>query len=517
MNLAFTARRTVALGVTVMEAATAPSHGYTYDWISKSLRLAAFCGMAIALVRAPARAQVSAIFHLAPDGCSMAHCNPVLNNAIQIIPPLTSVTQIAHDALPSGSLTALGASSNGRTVAAVYSGDTPPYLKVYNGATDSFSLKWSSSTLDGLAFSCTPMMGTDGGVISCDDTQIIRWDQSGNVLWATCYYGGTPPSGPAGGGGGSCTCPDGVSLPPCGSANPSRAYTHPSSPVQLADGTIVIAGFGTSGHKAPLFQFNSSSGKIMAGPTYLNASKTDSYVTTNALCAVGTRIFDITQWSADASLGRMYAIDVADGKFTPAWTADIQGPSNASPLCTNGNVYTDGVAANPVLGALHGWQQSDGKPVYACLSSSTCPPLPAIAKSNFALDPRGGYWTYAASYLIHKLERRSTVDGHILQAIDTNIVPGETCDTSPASAMSMTSDGAGHSILITEIQAAPSCDGNAYIVAIDVNTGTLKWSWLMPAGAGDTRAQFPVVVNAVGLPRVAFTTDLSGVYLIGAR
>lgn len=360
-----------------------------------------------------------------------------------------------------------------------------------------------------------PMVGSDGGIIGCDNTQMVRWDPSGNVLLDTCFYGGSAPA---------CKCPEGVSSPPC------RGGNFPNSPVQIANGSIVLAFNGYPGYKGGLININSDTGAIIGSMAYLNPIGNGSYTTTNTLCVSGNRVFDITNLSSDVTKGRMYGIDVGGTPtFSVAWAHDVKGPSGASPLCTDGGVYTDAVdPSDTTKGAIYGWDQTTGNQLFACLTAggSGCPAPPGAIIANFALDPRGGFWTFSPSPSHPLLYRRSTGSGGgaILQTIDpSHVIAGESAPTYPFSAVSMSTDGEGHNILITGLRANAG-QGGSFVVAFEAETGALLWSFQIQADSmnGWAWGQFPIATNSSnGLPRVIFTTSIggtvtnSGIYAVG--
>jgi len=459
----------------------------------------------------------------ASSGCWMAHCDPQLEDASGIAIPLNGFVQIAHDTAPDGSADTLGCSSNNAEFVCTYVA-TPnyagPYLKVYdvNGA-----VLWSSSILDGVVGCGAAMVGADGGVVGCDDTQMVRWDSSGTVLWDTCFYAGAAPA---------CTCPDGVSLPPC---SLSAGQNYPASPIQVANGSIVLTTNGTSGHGGPVFNLNSSTGALIGSPLYLGQSGSDSYITTNTPCVSpaggadgGNRVFIVTQFSANTSLGRMYALTVGASGMTVAWvypsTGDLTGPSGASPLCAAGGVFTDARnSTDNTQGALWGFEQSTGAVIFACDSGPAgtgCPVLPEKAIANFARDPRGGFWDFFAG--AHAYQRRSMSTGNVLQRLDIgSIVPGEPCAMTPTAAVTMSHDAAEDPTLISGVKSDSVCGGGVYVIAVDVVTEALRGYFEIEASVnsaspGIAMGQFPLATTPVGPTRIGFTVSGSGMYVIGS-
>jgi len=465
-------------------------------------------------------------------GCWMSHCDPQLDDATGIALQPGTLAEVYHDTGPGGTASGLGCSGNGSVFACAYVSQVrrsgpfpPPFLKVYDLNGD---VLWSTDILDG-ALGCAPMVGADGGVVSCDDTQIVRWDQDGNVLWDSCFYAGTAPA---------CTCPDGLTLPPC---SVSVGENNATSPVLLANGSIVVATYGTSGHGGRVFNVNSSTGAIISS-LYLDQSGSDSYITTNTPCVSaasgpdgGNRVFIITQYSAAASQGRMYALTVGESAMNVAWvypsSGYFTGPSGASPLCVAeaasgaGGVYTDARnSANPSYGgALWGFNQTTGEVLFACdggTAGTGCTPPATYLQANFAEDPRGGFWEWC----VHcgEFDRRSLANGELLQRAPVQeIVPGELCPQSPNAAVTMSTDTAGNPVLISGLAARASCGGGAYVVAIDAVTGGLLSSFqiepdVRATSPGVTNGQFPLATTG-GQTRIAFPTNHSGMFIIGTE
>lgn len=465
----------------------------------------------------------------APAGCWMAHCNPQLNDASNVpILARGKFTQIAHDTVPQGSLGLLGCSGNQSVFACSYmtvGNYTGPYMKVYD--VDGNVLWTDGGILDGIPGCGAPMVGADGGVIGCDDTQVVRWDPSGNRLWDTCFYSGNAPV---------CTCPDGVTFPPC---SLTAGHNQPTSAVQVANGSIVLATYGNPGHAGPVFNVNSGTGALISS-LYLGHSGNDSFITVNTPCVSaptgpdgGNRVFIITQYSADASRARVYAITVEASRMKVAWVyppaGHFTGPSGASPLCLQsaangaGGVFTDGRnSTNSMQGSIWGLNQSTGALLFACDSGPTgtgCPVLPTHAVANFPLDPRGGFWDY--SVYGDYYERRSTTTGNVVQSLNIrNIIPGEPCALTPVAATTMSKDPLGNPTLIFGLASNSFCGGGIYTAWADAVTGALQGYFQIgpdvnaPA-PGAAHGQFPVVTTPDGKNRIAFSVNNSGMYLIG--
>jgi len=467
----------------------------------------------------------------ASSGCSQAHCDPQLDDAVRLTPPTSLVSQCT-DSVAQGSNAGGGLSSNGYAVAATYAnnaGYAGPFLKVYDASVAGGGpchVLWTSNILDDQAWRAVPLLGSHTAaipdmVIAADDTQIVEFDGSGRVLWDTCWYGGTAPS---------CRCSDRASSPPCGGGN------YPIEPVPLDDGSVnalVVGTHGDAGHPGLVFEVNSATGAIM-GSEYLGLSGGNSNNPNNIPCVNSNTFFMITNYASNASVGVMYAIRVSNGVFNTVWSYNFHGPSGGSPLCLNSlsppGVFSDGTdATNSSHSDLYGWNQISGALLYACLDTggSGCPSIQGSIRTNSAADSRGGYWVVSPN--LGTISRRSpdaSPAGSQIQTIEVQkIIPGEPCNTAPSSDLSMSVAANGDNLMTLALQTLAGCNAGAnsasYIAIMDANTGTLRSYWRLAAdntvAPGLAKGQFPIVLTTAGLPRLAFTSDLGGLVQLGAQ
>jgi len=444
---------------------------------------------------------LAADFVPATAGCWMAHCDNQGTAAIGVIPPLSGITTIFHDTSVNGGVGGdLGCSSNNGVVACSYNISGAANVYEYSAAGN---VVFSSSLLDRQATHCTPMIGEDGGIITCDDTQMVRLDPTGNTLWDTCFYGGTAPA---------CQCSNGSTTRPCPGNN------HPINFVQLSDGSIALVNDGSPGFGGALFQLNSSTGAIIAGPLYLDQSGSDSYTADKTPCVNGTTIFDITSFSSNPALGRMYSVTFnGDGTITTNWSSNITGPSGSSALCLN-NASPPEVIADSGDPGLYGWNQSTGAVIFDCLPSggSGCTAPSGPLQVHMVPDPRGGFWWFTT--VANQLNRYSITTGASLQTIATStLVPGESHPTFPTSDMTMTTDNSGNNVMLVSLQSRAGSGGGSYITALNLNAGTLIWSWTLAANSSTNNdyGQMAVVTGGT-LPFVVVPNATSGVYFIGS-
>ncbi|MCH9682502.1 MAG: PQQ-binding-like beta-propeller repeat protein [Deltaproteobacteria bacterium] len=134
----------------------------------------------------------------APQGCSMAHCDPQMSDQSLMPAPSPDSAVVWKDTEAAGSNFALGCVSNGERVACSFGGNLQPgpYLKVYDGQG---TVLWTSVDADtGLdrlnktAFASAPMIDAQGGVIAVDNNALIRFDDAGHTVWSTPQTGGLP-------------------------------------------------------------------------------------------------------------------------------------------------------------------------------------------------------------------------------------------------------------------------------------------------------------------------------------
>ena len=471
----------------------------------------------------------AANFVQAPSGLSGAHGNTgnSNNDFINLQSPLLNLNSQCRDTAPGlFSGTSLGAASNGTVVGVVYTNSSNAgILRVLDA---NCSLIWQSTSIfDSVINNGAPMLGTDNGAAAVDDTQIVRFDPTGTVLWDTCYYG-SPTSAP------SCYCADGTTLPGAHTGNQCPNNKVADAFSQLGDGSFLVALHSTSG-PAYLMNFNSSTGALL-GREYIDptAGNAQSFISNGKPCINGNTAYIATNRSDSTTLGRMYSITVTSGSFATNWkwpaSSTYTGPSR-SPTCDNsalggqGFVFVNGFDTPSGYATYFGWNQTTGANIFNCLQpgggGSCTSSIPVQLVGNAALDvrtlPTRSLWTSGpgSAYFF----RISEADGSTLQTIASNLIPGDPCTQSnPGSVPSMTTNPVNGDVILISGLNSVACGARpiqAYLVLIDVTTGLLQSYILLPTGTGFLEGQFPTLLNAAtGQYEIAVTSTTATLNLI---
>lgn len=434
---------------------------------------------------APARTGISAAIGasaLPAVGCPMAHCDPQMTDLVKLPPPSGNVGLVWHRRESAGELAGsrlgLGCSGNGQRVACTFSGEADN-LAVYDYAG---TRRWSSGTvLTDKAYASAPVVFANGDVLAADDTQLVRFSPSGEIVWqAPLSEGGLP-----------------------------------ISPVPMGNGVIVV---GTLG--GPLYAFDETTGALV-GTLFVRRSTDDPgfFETVNTPAAVGDRAYVVMHHQTGGApdpghQAWLVAVDVDRGAAEPltvAWHFEFGGPSGASPLVIDRTIFFDG--DRPAPGT------AKDPHIFAVADAGAAPVeiwrkrVPTSVVASFARDPRpgAGLWTY--SVLSPWLLRRSSTTGAILQAINVDEVVGDAGRHVPLSAMSIASPWWQPSMLLL---ATAFGGGPTTAVALDLASGAARWKVALPDyDGGFAGGQFPIVLGPNG-PRVVFSSYGSGVRAIGA-
>jgi hypothetical protein len=237
------------------------------------------------------------------------------------------------------------------------------------------------------------------------------------------------------------------------------------------------------------------------------------YATNNTVAVVGNRVYTVTQFcpmlgctppSGTISAGRLYAIDVVDGRPQVAWYWAFEGGSTASPLAVAGptatTLYFDGKGLNE-LAPHRPWLfavQDAGSTANLAWSVD----LNALNGARWgppaspAHDPRGGVWIWTGQG-DSRLFRFNESSGALLQTIDVSDLIGSP-GYAPTSSMS-TVTNAGRPVMILGIHSTSDSQAPVYIVAIDLTNGQLVWQWLGGGiNTGVFAGQFPVAMTPSG-------------------
>lgn len=438
------------------------------------------------------QAQTVVAGYLAPAGCAQAHCDQALSGNAQEPAPAGPVAPLWHDTSVAGSLAGLGCSSNTSLVACSFAStpSQPTSLRAYSPGG---AVLWSSTLLNTHAATSAPMVSPAGGVIAADSVQLVSYNQDGSLAWSTNTPGGTP-----------------------------------WSPVITDQGVIVLATTG-----GPISAYDAATGKLLS-TLWLNGTVTAGgvvhtgyYETLNTPAVNGNRVYISTQFHDSATnsilpYGRLYAIDfgltgAGTESFSVAWSYNFAAPSGGSPsvVVNQGvpTIYFDGSGiipgakrANPQLFAVSDLGSSarlDWR--YA---------MPLDPRSAATPDPRGGVWTFAP--YSPNLVRLNGSTGAVMQTIDVSSLLGGPYAHLPSSATVITGSATDPVMILS---ASGLLLRSSDIVAIDLDTSTLRWSYeidQMKGRAGVSFGQFPVVQTATGMSEVVFTTYGNGVWGLGS-
>jgi hypothetical protein len=466
--------------------------------LSASIVLMAIIIASVAFSSTHANAAASTSPFLAGIGCAMAHCDQSISGLANTNAPTAPVTALWHDTSVVGSSSGLGCASNTQVVACSFINGIlrQTTLKVYSA---SGSVVWSSSLLNSSAYASAPLVEPSGAVIAADNSKVVSYNPNGKLAWQTATPGGTP-----------------------------------ISPNITNNGAVILA---TSG--GPVSAYDAQSGALL-NTLMLNSTVTLSngqtasgyYDTVNTPAVNGNRIYISTQFHNSATnkilpYGRLYAIDFnrntdGTGQFSVAWTYDFEAPSGGSPTVTVSNgtptIYFDGSGITP--GAT-----TTAPQLFAVNDLGTQPqlewkyPLAVDPQAAATQDPRGGVWTF--STYSSNLVRLDQSSGSVLQTINVNSLVNPSGSLPgvylPSSAMTITGT-AQNPVMI--VSATPLFMQQSYIIAINLNTSQLLWSYRVDQSKGlfgVSFGQYPIVLNANNQPEVVFSTDANGVWALASQ
>lgn len=426
---------------------------------------------------------------LAPQGCAMAHCDRAMSDIANLVPPMAgSTSALWHDTSRLGSDIGLGCSANGSVAACTFTAPPSgqiPTLTVYDA---SGTQRWSSSLLNGSAWTSVPIIDPAGGVIAADSERVVRYDPAGNVIWNTTTAGGAP-----------------------------------ISPTFTDNGAIVLAT-----HKGPISAYDVQSGALIGQRTLAETlvingqSRSGTFDTVNTPAVYGNRIYISTQFRpSDTGIvlpyGRLYALDIdrtGDGTaadISVAWRHEFRAPSGASPLLSHDGtypiIYFDGSGGVP--------GGSVDPHFFAVQDRGTLPQLlwqyrmKRTPIASAASDPRGGLWVYAP---FHSRLLRLSPSGQLVRSIDLDALVGEPGVHVPASAMTIAGTATRPIMLVS---ASATDYSSSYVVAIDLRRQSLLWKYRITevkGREGFAFGQFPIVKTVDGDPVIVISTAENGVW-----
>jgi len=429
---------------------------------------------------------------VAPQGCGMAHCDRDLSDAVRLPAPLGVAVARWRDPSPGGSRYGLGCSSNGTVAVCTFanSSDGPPNVAAYD--IDGHQL-WSSRILERTAAASAPIVDRSGGAIAADNSNVVRYDPRGTVLWRTATQGGTP-----------------------------------ISPNITDNAAVVLASFN-----GPVSTYDVTSGASLgtlwlAETLVVNGQSVPGFFDTiNTPAVWGNRVYVSTQFHRSdegppVPYGRLYAIDVARpdpgglAQLTVAWYFQFRAPSGASPLLIPDGpqpvLYFDGSGPD-VGGALRPtfFAVRDEGSTYSVLWQVE---VPGKIRAAAARDPRGGLWLWTAGSPL--LLRLSQLTGTVTQILDVDALVGEAGLHMPTSAMSVSSSGS--TPVMTLCAWTKTITGSSYLIAVDLAAAALLWK--IPLGFSPesvAMGQFPILLSADGRSIVVFSTWGNGVWGVAAE
>jgi hypothetical protein len=403
------------------------------------------------------------------SGCPMAHCTPHLNDAVRAIAPETA-TLVNLDPTTAGAGKGLGCSSNGTVVACSFMSTAGPNLVVYDGSGQRVFA--DSTGLNENTGASAPIVFADGRVLAADNKRAVLFAPDGSIIWNT----DKPDSG------------------------------IPISPVLVRSTVVMLATAGGG----VISTYDLSSGNLLATYRIDHPSGCGVYDTLNTPAVNGSRAYIVSACDADPSQGAISAIDVApDGSMTEAWFYPFTGPSGSSPLFIRGVIYFDGRDPNNSSNGVFLALKDNG----ASATQVWRRGFPSFFAANAARDPRGGIWIFPVSS--SRLYRLSEADGSIKELIDIPAPAGATGPYQASSAISV-SRSIGGDVILTFGATSQLSNEPPTVMAMDVNTHVAIWDFAIGGTPGNsTAAQFPIVHNGQGLPRVVFPGSMRSTFFLG--
>jgi hypothetical protein len=298
------------------------------------------------------------------------------------------------------------------------------------------------------------------------------------------------------------------------------------------------------GRSGPLTLYNASTGAQIGRPLYVSTSagggnSGNFYSDTNDVAAVpgaaagGTvggpnvlqRLYYVGQnVTLSQPNNQLFGVDVsAAGLSVESWSAPFYGPSQATPMWNNGTIFTDMCSQDcsgtgnpgPGIGAF-----ADNYPVATLSMVFSVTGLPSYIDANFPFVPGPGAGCFVTGYFgssafdCRNPATGATSGGPPEFSIDLDgIIPGEAGTIAPVGDRTVTTDGAGHYVLLVGLKALTS--GNGYAAAIRLDNQSLLWSYPLPNNPGNTApGQFPLLNGTLG-SEVCFSSSNSGPQCIG--
>jgi hypothetical protein len=452
---------------------------FACGWVHAAL-LAAGCTVA---------AGASAQFQLPASGCPMAHCAPSQSDQVHLPIP-RSAERVAVDTVPVGG-GGLGCVSNGTIAACSFRGDPARQSNLVVYDADGRRLWEDGGVLGWQAWFSAPLVGTDGSVVAADNRWVLRVQPAtGTVLWR--------------------------------SAKPDPGT--PISPVPVGTDTpmlLVATKDNIAGGEPAVTVWDLETGALLSQLVLRDPATGAVYITRNTVATNGRRAYVVGSRMDDENAGRLFAIDVCEGRrcggrgaLQVRWTYDFNGPSGVSPLLLGDTLIFDG---RPVggIGSLMAVRDTGKRPRRLWFREFV---------STFGVSPaqdrRGGFWVHYVAPDGKTLMRLSEADGSLLQEIDVSAVLGVEPGYVAHSVTMMATTDAGAEVVIIGAQPEGNSTRPTYVAAIDVSSdpaGRLLWRHQVGANKDENAAggQFPILVNAQGARRILFQGSKAGALLVG--
>lgn len=430
---------------------------------------------------APLRAETTADT-LASSPCPMAHCDPQMSDDEHVVMNTSTVT-ITWAFSQTGVTSGAGLGCSAGITFTVCAGKNPtgssaydlPYVYALRAATG--QLLWNSGhLLNGSVNWGAPLIDAGGNTYVADDNYIASFDAGGALRWRV----------------------------------PNPAQAAPTSLNMTADGYLV-----GQGRIGPVVVVDPATGRVTGSLLLQDTINGTSgiFATINTVTVLGNRVYTVTQFCPSTgcaqtfttfSPGRLYAIDVIQGVPHVAWHWDFEGLSGASPLAVAGSpyptIYFDGAGlaqGDPHHPWLFAVQDAGTTPILKWSVDFTASygiPYYLGIQASPARDPRGGVWVWVTQDT--RLFRLDEQTGAPLQTIDVSTLLGR-AGFGPSSATSIALN-AGKPIMLLGARLQATGTGPTFVLALDLNSGTLLWQLRGGTGTQGFPGQFPIVRTIAG-------------------
>ena len=437
------------------------------------------------------------------QGCPMSHCDPQMSDQVNLDPPTGAVKIAWQNSTTTrgetGGTDGLGCVGDGVMAFCTYRADIDQIDPLgnpmgnlvaydYNGLSP-----WNSKNqLNQAAFASMPVIRTGGNVIAADNLRIIEFNRlNGAMVWDQDLDAGGTPTGPL------------------ITQNGGIVFATLNGPVYLYDGNSLTGDPRGSLLIQDTIGSTCFSGTGIFDSNNVAASAAGNIVYVNARCREQSGPLDTNDLAWIARLD-VDPAELGSGLTLKPYQFVFKGPSFASPLIVDNDIYFDGLS--PVDAGTFIYKIRDTGTSFVQqerIQVSTSP------RASFALDPRPGPGPVTGTFwhpIYNKVVRRSL--DTLLKIPDEEIdvealIDDSTFVWSRVGVLTMAGN-ATSPVLLTS--ATQFMDKITYVVAIDLMTGQLLWKVKFKDEEPPVRAydrvlsQFPILTNdGVDPPRVIFT------------